>query len=38
LVRRDKKAEMIIEDKYQTGYQEHIYIEPQGIVAEFKNE
>lgn len=33
-----QEAEMIIEDKYQTGYQEHIYIEPQGIVAEFKND
>jgi len=33
-----QEAKIIIEDKYQTGYQEHIYIEPQGIVAEFKND
>ena len=32
------KSKMIIEDEYQTGYQEHIYIEPQGIVAEFKDD
>lgn len=33
-----QEAETIIEEKYQTGYQEHIYIEPQGIVAEFKDD
>ncbi|MEA1981714.1 MAG: molybdopterin cofactor-binding domain-containing protein, partial [candidate division Zixibacteria bacterium] len=32
------KAENVFEDEYQTGYQEHIYIEPQGIVAEYKND
>lgn len=32
------EAETVIEDEYQTGYQEHIYIEPQGIVAELKDD
>ncbi len=33
-----QNAKIIINDEYQTGYQEHIYIEPQGIVAEFKDD
>ena len=31
------KAEQIIEDEYNTGYQEHIYLEPQGIIGTYEN-
>ena len=29
-------AKLLIEDEFSTGYQEHVYLEPQGIAAEFK--
>ncbi len=32
------KAERIIEDTFSTGYQEHVYLEPQGMAAEFKGD
>lgn len=32
-----RNAERIIEEEFRTGYQEHIYLEPQGIAAEYKN-
>ncbi len=31
-------AHRIIEDSFSTGYQEHVYLEPQGIAAEFKDD
>lgn len=31
-------AHRIIEDTFSTGYQEHVYLEPQGIAAEFKDD
>ncbi len=33
-----KHAHKIIEDEFSTGYQEHVYLEPQGMAAEFKEE
>ncbi len=30
-------AEKIIECEYETGYQEHLYIEPQGIIAKYED-
>ena len=33
-----KKAHRIIEDTFSTGYQEHVYLEPQGIAAELKDD
>ena len=33
-----KSAARIIEDNFSTGYQEHVYLEPQGIAAEFKDD
>jgi CO/xanthine dehydrogenase Mo-binding subunit len=32
-----KSAARIIEDEYETGYQEHVYLEPQGVAAEIKD-
>lgn len=31
------EAKHIIEDEYTTGYQEHIYLEPQGIIGVYEN-
>ncbi len=31
-------AKRIIEDTFSTGYQEHVYLEPQGAAAEFKED
>ncbi len=31
-------AHRIIEDTFSTGYQEHVYLEPQGVAAEFKDD
>ncbi|RKY56887.1 MAG: aldehyde oxidase [Candidatus Neomarinimicrobiota bacterium] len=31
-------AKKIIEDTFSTGYQEHVYLEPQGAAAEFKED
>ena len=33
-----KHATRIIEDEYSTGYQEHVYLEPQGVAAEYKDD
>lgn len=33
-----KNAHRIIEDTFSTGYQEHVYLEPQGVAAEFKDD
>ncbi len=33
-----KSVNRIIEDEFSTGYQEHVYLEPNGMAAEFKNE
>ena len=33
-----KSAKTIIEEEFSTGYQEHAYLEPNGIAAEFKND
>lgn len=33
-----KHAHQIIEDDFSTGYQEHVYLEPNGIAAEMKGE
>lgn len=33
-----KNAHKIIEDTFSTGYQEHVYLEPQGIAAEMKGD
>lgn len=32
-----KKAAEIVEKEYRTGYQEHIYLEPQGVIALYEN-
>lgn len=32
------KAKYICEDIYETGYQEQFYIEPQGVIAEYKDQ
>ena len=32
-----KKADLIIRDEYRTGYQEHIYLEPQGMLGFYEN-
>ncbi len=31
------KAEKIVEDEYNTGYQEHIYLETQGVIGIYEN-
>lgn len=31
-------AVTIIEDEYHTGYQEHVYLEPQGMAAEYRDD
>ncbi|MBN2602398.1 MAG: molybdopterin-dependent oxidoreductase, partial [Candidatus Marinimicrobia bacterium] len=31
------EATTIIEDEYRTGYQEHVYLEPQGMTAEYRD-
>ena len=33
-----KKTKTIIQDEYRTGYQEHVYLEPQGMAAELKGD
>jgi len=33
-----KSAKTIIEDEFSTGYQEHVYLETNGMAAEFKND
>jgi CO/xanthine dehydrogenase Mo-binding subunit len=33
-----KNAELKIEDEYRSGRQEHVYLEPQSIIAEYKDE
>lgn len=32
------QAEKILQDEYSTGLQEHVYLEPQGMAAEFKED
>ncbi|MBB6444028.1 xanthine dehydrogenase family protein molybdopterin-binding subunit [Bacillus benzoevorans] len=32
------KADQIIEEEYDTGYQEHVYLEPQGMLAIYKDD
>jgi CO/xanthine dehydrogenase Mo-binding subunit len=32
------RASIIIEDEYRTGYQEHVYLEPQGMAAEYRDD
>ena len=32
-----RKADRIVEESFETGYQEHAYIEPQGMIAEYKD-
>ena len=32
-----KKADEIIEEEFRTGFQEHIYLEPQGMIAKYEN-
>lgn len=32
-----KRAKYVIEGEYETGYQEHIYLEPQGAIGVYKN-
>ncbi|MEH7548763.1 xanthine dehydrogenase family protein molybdopterin-binding subunit [Neobacillus vireti] len=34
----EQGAHKIIEEKYDTGYQEHIYLEPQGMLAIYKDD
>ncbi|MEH7158860.1 xanthine dehydrogenase family protein molybdopterin-binding subunit [Neobacillus drentensis] len=34
----EQKAYKIVEEEYDTGYQEHVYLEPQGMLAIFKEE
>ncbi len=33
-----QQSGQLIEDEFTTGYQEHVYLEPQGIAAEFKED
>ena len=32
-----ERASDVFEDEYRTGYQEHIYLEPQGVIGEYGN-
>ena len=32
------KAHQVIEEEYETGYQEHVYLEPQGMLAIYKED
>ena len=32
------EAATIVEDEFRTGYQEHVYLEPQGMTAEFRDD
>jgi CO/xanthine dehydrogenase Mo-binding subunit len=34
----EKEAHQIIEEEYDTGYQEHVYLEPQGMLAIYKDD
>lgn len=34
----EQKAHQVIEEEYNTGYQEHVYLEPQGMLAIFKED
>ncbi|PGY06319.1 xanthine dehydrogenase family protein molybdopterin-binding subunit [Bacillus sp. AFS031507] len=34
----EQKAYQIIEEEYDTGYQEHVYLEPQGMLAIYKDD
>ncbi|MFP5109412.1 xanthine dehydrogenase family protein molybdopterin-binding subunit [Neobacillus sp. C211] len=34
----EQKAHQIIEEEYDTGYQEHVYLEPQGMLAIYKKD
>ena len=34
----EQKAHQMIEEEYETGYQEHVYLEPQGMLAIYKDE
>lgn len=34
----EQGASQIIEEEYQTGYQEHVYLEPQGMLAIYKDD
>ncbi|MEH7275004.1 xanthine dehydrogenase family protein molybdopterin-binding subunit [Neobacillus vireti] len=34
----EQKAYKIIEEEYETGYQEHVYLEPQGMLAIYKDD
>jgi CO/xanthine dehydrogenase Mo-binding subunit len=34
----EQGAHQIIEEEYETGYQEHVYLEPQGMLAIFKDD
>ncbi|MFU0825070.1 xanthine dehydrogenase family protein molybdopterin-binding subunit [Clostridium sp.] len=33
-----KNSKYVIEGEYETGYQEQLYLEPQGVIAEYKND
>ena len=34
----ERNAHQIIEEEYDTGYQEHVYLEPQGMLAVYKDD
>ncbi|MBR8644886.1 molybdopterin-dependent oxidoreductase [[Brevibacterium] frigoritolerans] len=34
----EQGAHQIIEEEYDTGYQEHVYLEPQGMLAVYKED
>ena len=34
----EQRAHQIIEEEYDTGYQEHVYLEPQGMLAIYKDD
>jgi CO/xanthine dehydrogenase Mo-binding subunit len=34
----EQRAHKIIEEEYETGYQEHVYLEPQGMLAIYKDD
>ncbi|MEH7085400.1 xanthine dehydrogenase family protein molybdopterin-binding subunit [Neobacillus drentensis] len=34
----EQSAHQIIEEEYETGYQEHVYLEPQGMLAIYKDD
>lgn len=34
----EQRADQIIEEEYETGYQEHVYLEPQGMLGIYKDD